>query len=81
MLKEILDNLLVKKSILTFVIGVALVIVISNIIFAVKLFIIGNIISAILKVLTCVIWSFIGGCAVYIVHRDFIRKQKKNEEK
>jgi hypothetical protein len=29
-----------------------------------------------IRILSCLIWVFIGGCAVRVVHRDFIRKKQ-----
>jgi hypothetical protein len=51
-------------------------IVVTNAIFAVKFFVVGKIFIGVLKVLSCLIWTFIGGVAAWIVYRDFIRKKK-----
>jgi hypothetical protein len=76
MLKQVLDDVRVKKTILTFAILIAIMIVVTNAIFAVKFFVVGKIFIGVLKVLSCLIWTFIGGVAAWIVYRDFIRKKK-----
>lgn len=75
MLKQVLDDVRVKKTILISAILIAVIIVVTNAIFAVKLFVVGKILMGILKILSCLIWTFIGGCAAWIIYRDFIRKK------
>jgi hypothetical protein len=76
MMKQILDDRIVKKTILTIAILWAIMMVAINAPFAVKLFIAGKIFMGVLGILTCLVWLFIGGCAAWVVYRDFIRKKK-----
>jgi hypothetical protein len=76
MLREILDDLSVKKTILVGVILICLVIAVgetSLMILAPKIFGLARIVN--------VVWAVFGlSLASYIVYRDFISKEKTNEK-
>lgn len=76
MLKEILDDPIVKKTILTIAILVSIMMVVISATMAVKFLVASKIFIGVLRILTCLFWMFMGGATSHIIYRDFIRKKK-----
>ena len=76
MLREFLDDSFVKKAILTFCILITIMLIAINIPVAIKFFMVGKIFAMSCRILSCLTWLFLGGCAAYVIYRDFIRKKK-----
>jgi hypothetical protein len=75
MLKKILDDVRVKRTILTLAIVISIMVILVNGAIAIEYAKAGLVFRTSIRILSCLIWVFIGGCSVHIVRRDFIRKK------